>query len=123
MVEGGGSFSVQNRRGIGADANPVRAFHPPGINETLTPGVGFAMFDAFHPEDTARNRHVSEYMDVQRLWRDLLLLRAGLRAYRFHAVQKLGLSLDRTVIVDQHNRIIENRTQCRRVPRLVRLVP
>jgi hypothetical protein len=73
------SFSGQNRRGIGADANPVRAFHHPGIHETLTPDVGFAAFNAFHSEDSARDRYISEHTYVQRLWRDLLLLGAGLR--------------------------------------------
>src|ERR1039458_1936932 len=95
--------SVQNRRGIRANADPGPVLKHPGIYKALAPCVRLASFDTFHFHHASRDSHISVHMHAERLRRNLLLLRTRVRRRRFHTGQKFSLGLDRAIIIHQHN--------------------
>src|SRR2546427_10862784 len=95
--------SVKNGSGVGGDAYPLAADVNPGINKALAPDVGLAAFDAFGAKYSSGDGSVTVNAYADRLRRDLLLLGLG----RFHPCQELRFGLNRAVIVDQHNPIVE----------------
>ena len=56
---------MQNRRGVGADADPGSVFQKPGVDEALVPSVGLAGFDALHPHHSSRDRDISKYVHIE----------------------------------------------------------
>src|SRR5580700_8015164 len=109
------AFSVK-RGGAGSDANPVSVLQQPGVDEAFVSCISLAAFDAFHAHHACRDRNIIEHMHVERLGCDLLLLAAGLRRGRFHAGQKLGFGLHRTVVVHENDGIVENEIQRLGIP-------
>src|SRR5207248_3227165 len=113
------SASVQNWGGVSGDAYPLPGVEQPGVNEALAPHVTFASLDSFGSKNSGRDGSVSEYMHAHRFGRNLLLLRIS----RFYSGQELCLGLYRTIIIDQHNLIVQECVQRLPVPKLIRLVP
>ena len=112
-------LSVQNWGGVSGDAYPLPGVEQPGVNEALAPHVTFASLDSFGSKNSGRDGSVSEYMHAHRFGRNLLLLRIS----RFYSGQELCLGLYRTIIIDQHNLIVQECVQRLPVPKLIRLVP
>src|SRR5678815_4053267 len=112
---------MQDWRCIGSHANPLAVPENPGIDKALPPYVTLPLLHALGTEDSGRDRGITEYMHSHGFRCDLLLL--GIVAGRLHASQELGLALDGTVVVDQHDFIVEDGVKRPGVSRLVRLVP
>src|SRR2546425_3955724 len=108
------SASVQNWGGVSGDAYPLPGVEQPGVNEALAPHVTFASLDSFGSKNSGRDGSVSEYTHAHRFGRNLLLLRIS----RFYSGQELCLGLYRTIIIDQHNLIVQECVQRLPVPSL-----
>src|SRR5882762_5729303 len=112
--------SVQDWGGICSDAQPfATSIINPGINKALPPHVGLSSFDSLCSEHPGCDGSSSEHTHTHGLGRDLLLL--GLRW--LHGGEKFCFGLNRAVIVNQHNLIVEDIDQCSPVTQVVCLVP
>src|SRR6185369_5423148 len=113
--------SMQDGRCIGSHANPFAVPENPGIHKALPPYVALPLLHTLGAEDSGRDRGITEYMHSHGFRRDLLFLR--IVAGGLHASQELGLALDGTVVVDQHDFVVEDGVEGPGVARLVCLVP
>ncbi len=111
------------RRRVRPHTHPTTALIDPCIHKAFAPCVRLAVLHALHPHHARSDRSRAKHMHLQRLRRHLLLLPGRLRRRSVQACQKFLLRLHRAIIVNQHNRIIEDRVQSLHVARLVGLIP
>src|SRR4030088_3302701 len=105
---------MQDWRCISGDARPLSAFVNPCINKTLPPHIRLPSCDSLCPKYSGRDRSVAEQMYAHRFWGDLLLL----GVVRLDARQELRFRLSTTVVVNQHNLIVEECVQRPSIPEL-----
>src|SRR3984957_2875519 len=111
---------MSHRSGRSRGTDPAITAFDPGINKTVMSHERLAVLSAFGTKNTGGDRHISNHPYINGFRRYLFFFR-GFRIS--DDLEKYSLGLQASIIIDQHDIVIEKSVNRLSVPELESLIP